>query len=149
MGDAVTRPLAALLNRRALRRWAGGRSFERGEEYFSGGQVRGLVEDAGTAIAKVRGSRDYRVKLWVEKGEIAFSCTCPVGAEGVFCKHGVAVGLAWREQPVSAGRVSHPSAKPAVTMEDVRADLSRREKKNSLIFSWSRRWRTTVCAAGC
>lgn len=108
----------------------GGRAFVRARRgVFAGGQVRGLVEDAGTAIAKVRGSRDYRVKLWVEKGEIAFSCTCPVGAEGVFCKHGVAVGLAWLEQPVLGARVSHSSPKTAVTMEDVRADLSCREKK--------------------
>jgi uncharacterized Zn finger protein len=129
MGDAMARSLATLLNRRALRRWAGGRSFERGEAYFSNGQVRGLVEDAGTVVAKVCGTYDYRVKLWVEEGEIAFSCTCPIGEEGEFCKHCVAVGLAWLEQQVSGGRVSQPSTKPGVTMDDVRAYLSRQEKR--------------------
>lgn len=28
-------------------------------------------------------------------GELAFSCTCPIGAEGSACKHVVAAGLAW------------------------------------------------------
>lgn len=129
MGEAVSRSLAAILTRQALRRWAEGRSFERGEEYFSGGQVRGLVEDAGAVVAKVRGTRDYRVKLWIEEGEIAFSCTCPIGEEGEFCKHCVAVGLAWLEQQASGGRGSQPSTKTGVTMDDVRAYLSRQEKK--------------------
>ncbi len=86
---------AALLDQNTLRDMAGGRSFERGQEYFSEGCVRGLAEHAGTITAKVQGTLDYRVKLWIKKGGIDYSCTCPVGADGDFCKHCVAVGLAW------------------------------------------------------
>ena len=59
--------LAKLLDRNVLRTIAGGRSFERGEEYFSGGCVRGLTEHAETITAKVQGTHDYRVKLWIKR----------------------------------------------------------------------------------
>ncbi|HJX15621.1 MAG TPA: hypothetical protein VJ386_07785, partial [Candidatus Deferrimicrobiaceae bacterium] len=76
--------LETVLDRRSLRRMAGARSFERGEEYFADGQVGALVEHQGTIAAKVQGTRPYRVKLWAENGELGFSCTCPVGADGAF-----------------------------------------------------------------
>ena len=76
---------------------AGARSFERGEDYFLNGQVKALTEDEGTITAKVQGTRPYRVELWIEEDDLEYSCTCPVGADGEFCKHCVAVGLAWLE----------------------------------------------------
>ena len=82
--------LAPLLDRRTLRRIAGPRSFERGEDYFANGQVGSLVDNEGTITAKVRGTQPYRVKLWVEGSELEYSCTCPVGNDGAFCKHCVA-----------------------------------------------------------
>lgn len=36
--------MSSILNREALRRMAGGRSFERGEEYFNSSLVSNLVE---------------------------------------------------------------------------------------------------------
>ncbi|MHB1823564.1 MAG: SWIM zinc finger family protein [Acidimicrobiales bacterium] len=48
---------------------------------------------ATSAEATVRGSAPYKVRLGVEDGEPAFSCTCPVGAEESFCKHAVALAL--------------------------------------------------------
>jgi len=86
--------LKDLLDRRALRRMAGARSFERGEDYFASGQVGSIVDHEGKISAKVRGTRSYQVTLWLERGEMVYSCTCPVGADGAFCKHCVAVGLA-------------------------------------------------------
>jgi uncharacterized Zn finger protein len=42
--------------------------------------------------------------LGLEGGAPAFSCTCPVGEEGLFCKHCVAVGLRLSEtDPATAG----------------------------------------------
>lgn len=78
--------LKDILDRRALRRVAGAQSFARGEDYFTGGRVTGLVEHDGTVAAEVHGTREYRVKLWAEEGAIEHSCTCPVGMDGVFCK---------------------------------------------------------------
>jgi len=116
------------LDRRTLRRMAGARSFERGEDYFAEGQVRALAEHEGTLTARVLGTREYRVKLWVEEGDVEFSCTCPVGTDGAFCKHCVAVGLAWLEQGKEGKTSPGKPAKPSVTMDDVRVFLAGREK---------------------
>ena len=120
-------PFAAFLERNALRRIAGARSFERGEDYFLNGQVKALVEEAGSITAKVHGTQPYRVELWIEEDDLEYSCTCPVGADGEFCKHCVAVGLTWLE----AGQSNFPTkgrAPAAVTMDDVRTYLSGQDK---------------------
>ncbi|MBI3090671.1 MAG: SWIM zinc finger family protein [Candidatus Tectomicrobia bacterium] len=115
-----------------LQRAAGARSFERGEGYFAGGRVGSLAEHGGTVTAKVRGTLPYRVKFWIEDGKVRYSCTCPVGQDGAFCKHCVAVGLAWLDQarPDHAGEKK--LAKPVVTMKDVRAYLAGQDK-NALV----------------
>ncbi len=106
---------------------AGARSFERGEDYFASGQVGALAEHKGTMTAKVQGTRTYRVKLWIENSKLEYSCTCPVGTGGAFCKHCVAVGLSWLKegQPKILGK---KRSKPAVTMDDVRAHLAGQDK---------------------
>ncbi len=118
----------SLLDRTALRRMAGGRSYQRGEEYFAAGRVGALLEHDGTITAKVRGSRTYSIKLWAREGTLGFSCTCPVGDDGSFCKHCVAVGLAWLEQGKEGGTDPKKHAEPAVTMEDVRDYLAAQDK---------------------
>ena len=124
--------LSRTLDLATLRRMAGGRSYARGEEYFATGQVRSLTEYAGTITAKVRGTQEYRVKLMVKSRDIDYSCTCPVGEDGEFCKHCVAVGLAWlneaRPQTGKPTREKPAKAKPAITMEDVRSHLASQEK---------------------
>ncbi len=117
-----------ILDRRTLRRMAGARSFERGDDYFAHGHVRAVVEHEGTITARVRGTRPYRVKLRVEGGDLAYSCTCPVGADGAFCKHCVAVGLAWLEPGEITKAPEKKPAKPAVTMDDVRTYLAGQDK---------------------
>jgi len=84
--------LKDVLDRSALRRMAGARSFARGEGYFASGQVRAIAEHEDAVTAKVLGTREYRVKLWVADGDLEFSCTCPVGTDGAFCKHCVLYG---------------------------------------------------------
>jgi uncharacterized Zn finger protein len=106
---------------------ADARSFERGEAYFATGRVRALAEHEGQVTAKVRGTREYIVKLWADGDHVGYSCTCPIGADGAFCKHGVAAGLACLGDASGSGK--HGKApKPAVTMEDVRAYLERQDK---------------------
>ncbi|MBM3148165.1 MAG: SWIM zinc finger family protein, partial [Actinobacteria bacterium] len=78
----------------ALRAYAWGRSYERGTAYAADGRVKRLTVTDREASATVRGSRAYRVRLWIGDGRPAFSCTCPVADDGLFCKHCVAVGLA-------------------------------------------------------
>lgn len=87
--------LATLINRNALEALAGGTAFQRGEEYFAVGAVGRLRAQEGKVSAKVEGTETYQVELWDEDGELAGDCTCPRAGDGYFCKHCVAVGLAW------------------------------------------------------
>jgi uncharacterized Zn finger protein len=110
-----------------IRRLAGERFFARGEKYFDEGRVHGLTEYRGQIRAKVTGTEDYRVELWAERGRLCYSCSCPVGDDGEFCKHCVAVALAWIGELGGAGKKSK-AKKTAATMEDVRAFLERQDK---------------------
>ena len=114
---AVARSLATILTRRAVHRMADAGSLERGADYAARGRVHGLVHDGEVVVAEVVGSRRYRVRLWAEDDALAHACTCPVGEDGLFCKHCVAVGLAW-----VAARAPATAAQP--TLADVRAHLS-------------------------
>ncbi len=115
------------LSHREVRQLAGERFFARGEKYFAEGRVHGLTEYRGQVAAKVTGTEDYRVKLWAERDRLGYSCSCPVGDDGEFCKHCVAVALAWLEESRGEGKKS-ASKKPAATMEDVRTFLERQDK---------------------
>lgn len=129
MAQDQNSPMTPLLSRDALRRMAGARSFERGEDYFAGKQVRALAELHGVVTATVLGTRPYRVQLSVKDADVTYACTCPVGDDGAFCKHCVAVGLAWIELHAGGKRASRKARKPSVTMDDVRAHLTRQDKR--------------------
>src|SRR6266508_1524059 len=106
----MSSPLSTVFSPGGLRHLAEGRSFERGAAYADAGKVRNLKVLDDEASATVRGTRQYRVRLWLENGAPAFSCTCPVGEEGLFCKHCVAVGLRFSEaDSTTTGRGSKGS----------------------------------------
>jgi uncharacterized Zn finger protein len=88
-----------LLDRPLLRQLAGPEVFAKGEKYFAAGCVRQVHAGLDRVTARVNGSRPYRVKLWRGRGELQFACNCAVGREDAFCKHCVAVGLAWLAGP--------------------------------------------------
>jgi uncharacterized Zn finger protein len=95
--------LAGLINEPALEELAGDRSFARGVGYFRSGAVERLVTRNGRISARVAGTDLYTVKLWQESQRLDWSCTCPMGEQGEFCKHAVATGLAWLAQGKDAG----------------------------------------------
>src|SRR5215210_8664801 len=109
------------LTRDMMLELAGETYFERGEGYHRGGHVRSLVEHEGAIVAKVLGTYEYRVRFRAEDNGLAYSCDCPLGVDGEFCKHCVAVGLAWLEGE-AGHELSEVGAEP-VTMDDVRAYL--------------------------
>jgi uncharacterized Zn finger protein len=86
--------LEQLITQANLKKLAGAAAFERGEEYFAEGAVDRLRHSDEKVSARVIGSERYQVELWAEGGELAYDCTCPRAADGYFCKHCVAVGLA-------------------------------------------------------
>lgn len=87
--------LSKLITRSTLDDLAGGTAFQRGEEYLSVGAVGRLRATDDKITAKVEGAETYQVELRDDNGELAYDCTCPRAADGYFCKHCVAVGLAW------------------------------------------------------
>lgn len=126
--------LADLLNKDVLVELAGERAFERGADYFADGLVVGVKEENGTITARVRGTYYYRVKVWAEDEELASECNCPVGQDGGFCKHCVALGLAWLDRRKQRGGAARRQTKRDVTDEEIRAHLMAQDK-SSLVKS--------------
>ncbi len=95
--------LSSVLNEAVIERLASPRSFGRGASYYEEGRVGPLRADTERVSATVQGAADYAVQLRAGKDGLRFSCSCPVGEDGAFCKHCVAVALRWiREQGLSA-----------------------------------------------
>jgi uncharacterized Zn finger protein len=79
--------------RRTLEAMADRRSFERGLLYAANGRVGKRTVTKARVKAQVRGSSSYQVELSLDDGQPVFDCSCPVGLEGRFCKHVVALAL--------------------------------------------------------
>lgn len=112
--------LTAIVTPANLRRLAGDSYFGRGEAYFDDGTVRGLRFQDGVIRAKVWGTREYRVDLCARDGELDCACTCPLGRDGAFCKHCVAVGLTWIAEGRDLGTGAADDQADAFREEDLR-----------------------------
>lgn len=88
-------PIANILHQETIRRLSGDGAFERGKAYFQGGRVVDIQRKEGTVFAKVRGTETYDVRIWMKDESLAYACVCPQGQEQAFCKHAVAVALAF------------------------------------------------------
>ncbi len=99
-----------LISRASLEGLAGPSAFRRGEEYLAVGAVGRLRITGDKVAAKVEGTTTYRVELRDDDGALAFDCSCPRAADGYFCKHGVALGLAWLDQPATVRKAGTASA---------------------------------------
>jgi uncharacterized Zn finger protein len=104
--------IASVLHRDTLAVLVGNHTYERGEQCFAAGRVVEVAatrgELRGTIKPNESGRAPYRVRIWVRAEGMAYQCTCPIGADRQFCKHGVAVALAHLAQP----------AKPAASEPD-------------------------------
>lgn len=91
--------LGQVLTSDALRELADERTLGRGMDYFKRNLVTLTDVMAGEVVAEVVGGDIYEVRLFVaESGRFGYACDCPVGDDGVFCKHAVATALAWFAQ---------------------------------------------------
>jgi len=120
--DLSGRAFRKAFARRPLEAMADRRSFERGLLYAANGRVGKRTATEDSVKAKVRGSSSYQVKLWLDEGQPAFDCSCPLGVERRFCKHAVAVAL------VVTDAVADPSARAGAVI-DVRAYLESLEQR--------------------
>lgn len=122
--------LSQVLTPEKLRELAGAVSFRRGQLYAAEGRVGTLVVRGNTLSATVAGTRSYQVRIEARDGGLDHRCSCPVGADGAFCKHTVAVALSW-----IAGRRSDKPGRDAgassvVTLDDLRPWLLRQTPEN-------------------
>jgi len=130
--------LVQVLTDAALEREAYGKSYYRGQWYFEHGMVESLSEFGGKLTARVRGSELYQVRLWSEAG-LAHECSCPVGADGLFCKHCVAAGLEWLArqadgEPLDEGEVE--SKPDRVTHNELRAYIEKQDRATLVDVLW-------------
>ena len=79
----------------SLEECAGHVVFKRGVSYFNSDAVSRLLDYGDRVSARVEGTETYRAELWTDGEELAYDCTCPHAEEGNFCKHCVALGLAF------------------------------------------------------
>lgn len=124
----------ATLDDGALRHAAGNTVFERGQTYWRGGAVDTLRADARDARAGVRGSEPYEVQLRLDGGLLLGTCSCPHAAAGAFCKHQVAVALAWRAQ--LEGRRPRRSAEARAQVEAVAQRSRQRHERRAALAAF-------------
>ena len=85
--------LRGLLDRDRVAILAGDRFLERGQRYAAEGRVHAIDEDSTAIAGTVSGTHDYEVRIWVEDDDLAYACDCPIGVDGMFCKHLVALAV--------------------------------------------------------
>ncbi|MEO1147821.1 MAG: DUF6880 family protein [Cyanobacteria bacterium J06638_22] len=117
--------LSDVLDQDMLRELAGDRYYERGVRYFEQGHVSSMAQYGDRIVAEVRGTESYQVQLWLQSGELLSRCSCPLGVDDLFCKHCVAVGLAWIAEPPLYQPEGNAPRSAGTTMDDVRDYLLR------------------------
>ena len=123
-------PLKGVLTSKSMLELAGNRYFGRGEAYFEDGAVTSLKVIDGVITAKVQGSHLYEVQLWAEDGDLEYVCTCPLGKDYEFCKHCVAVGLAWLTRDTNSPlQETGKKDTPSIGEKDVRNFLMGKSKE--------------------
>src|SRR4029077_9758250 len=113
-------------------RLADAQSYQRGLDYYSHGHVESLEDRDESVCAVVRGNQDYSVTLAADDGVLDYSCDCPVGSDGAFCKHCVAVALAWLNREAGPGK-STKRGKPKEITLAYAGKILRAEDKESLV----------------
>lgn len=87
--------LADLLDRDAVADLAGPAFFDRGVGYVDEGRVGSITESDEAIEATVLGENLYTVRVFAVGEAIDADCSCPMGQSDAFCKHCVALSLAW------------------------------------------------------
>lgn len=89
--------MAVVISPDSLRALGSDQSYERGLAYANDGRVGTVSQHGRTVRATVAGREPYGVRLDLDENDDALTghCSCPMGAEGAFCKHCVAVAIVW------------------------------------------------------
>src|SRR5713226_6902579 len=135
--EGVPNNLAGSINDAVIRRLADAQSYQRGLDYYSHGHVESLEERDGSVLAVVRGNQDYTVTLAADEGVLDYSCDCPVGADGTFCKHCLAVALACLNR---SARPARRGKAKAITLADAGKILQAEDKDTlvRMVLDWAK-----------
>jgi len=136
--------LSQILTKDFILRLAGDRYYKRGVDYLRQGRVTELEELSDSVEAIVEGTEEYVVKLTVTSEGLEHECNCPLGLDDEFCKHCVAVALAWLDAhssriPKSAGGAAKKGSSAKITVEDMAAALEAEDKATlvKLVLEWA------------
>ncbi|WP_131766439.1 SWIM zinc finger family protein [Candidatus Protofrankia datiscae] len=102
-----------VLDRDLIRLHAGHLYYARGLAYHRQGAVVELHVDGMAVDATVVGTRRYQVHAELTGAGLTAECSCPLGVDGVFCKHAVAVALAWLDAAGDDGDDDAAPPRPA------------------------------------
>lgn len=120
---------------------AGPRAYARGALYQHDGRVELRASKRGRVRAVVRGTMPYQVELWENHAKPAWSCSCPVGKDGGFCKHCVAVALTVGASPLFAPRSSARRDDDADNLRDYLGGLDADELVDLVLEQTGEDWR--------
>jgi uncharacterized Zn finger protein len=132
--------LSRSINDAVIRRLAGAQSYQRGLDYFSHGHVESLEDRGASVRAVVRGNQDYTVTLTADDGVLDYSCDCPIGTDGAFCKHCVAAALAWLNRAAGPARSAGRSKTKEVTLADAGKVLQAEDRDTlaRMLLDWAK-----------
>lgn len=116
--------MAVVISPDALRSLGSDQSYERGLKYANEGRVGTVSQQGQTVRATVAGREPYGVRLVLDGNALTGNCTCPMGAEGEFCKHCVALAIVWSAHG-SEHRIEVPAEPEHADVEEAARTLSR------------------------
>ena len=108
-------PLRKVLTAEAIAKLVDDNTLLRGATYFERGLVTLVDVLPSEVVAEVLSTDSYDVRLYVRgDGMLGHECNCPVGHDGLFCKHCVATATAWwkRGDLVAGDSASQDQAQP-------------------------------------
>jgi uncharacterized Zn finger protein len=131
-------PLQSIMTDTFVRQLAVDVYYRRGVDYVRRNLVVSLERTGDTLEAVVSGTDDYAVTLSSDGRKFKYSCECPLGDEGRFCKHCVATALAWIADQKRPSAGAKPALSSRITNEDIAAMLHAQDKE--VLINWLMDW---------
>ena len=133
--------LRKLLTAEAIAKLVDDNTLLRGATYFERGLVTLVDVLPSEVVGEVLGTDSYDVRLYVRgDGMLGHECNCPVGHDGLFCKHCVATATAWwkrgdqvsdestgHDQVLGEGNTPRRKARPHTQAEVIHAFLQTKD----------------------